>query len=127
MVETKTFTFNDREYVLRCSLLTVEAYERMTGKKFTRAITLFQRLGNGLADLNEEEATEKLMSDLLEIETCAVNMAYCMILEAKHKGYNQDFNMTADEFKTEIGALGSNELKGVLALAMSIFPRSLHK
>lgn len=127
MIETKKMELGGKEYTLRCSLLTAEAFERLTGKKFTKAITMYQKVGKGLSDLSDEEATDKLMSDLLDIELNALNLAYCMIEEAKHKGYNQDFDMSAEDFIGEVGALGSNELKGVLALAMSIFPRSLSK
>ena len=99
--------------------MTAEAYERMTGKKYTKIITMFRSLG----EIGDD--TDNLMEDLIEIETGALYMAYCMIQEAKHKGYNQDFNLSAEEWIGEVGALSSNELKGVLALAVSIFPRKV--
>lgn len=127
MIETKTLTIADKEYKMRCSLLTVETYERTTGKKFSSLISQYQKLGNGMADMSDEEATEYLMDSLVDIEKSALTLAYCMIQEGKNKGYNEGFEYSLEEFIGEVGALSSEELKGVLQLAMSVFPRKVQK
>ena len=125
MIETKKLVIGGKEYYARCSLLTTEAFERTTGKKFSEVISTYQRLGSDLEGKDENESTSILIGNIIEIEMDAIKLAYCMIQEAKRKGYNDWFNADMEDFIDEVGSLNSEELKGVLQLAMSVFPRKV--
>lgn len=127
MVETKKLKIGDKEYYARCSLLTTEAFERTSGKKFSDVISRYQKLGTDLEGKDETESAGILISNIIEIEMDAIKLAYCMIQEAKRKGYNDWFDLDMEGFIDEVGSLNSEELKGVLALAMSVFPRKVQK
>lgn len=123
----KQMTIGGEEYTLKCSILTSESFERTTGKKFGSAITRYQKLSKAMNVLPEDEANAYIVENIFDIEMDALQIAYCMIQEAKRKGFNQDFNKTMEEFISDVGTLSSEELKGVLQLAASLFPRAVQK
>lgn len=116
MVETKQVKIGDKEYWMRCSLLTTESFERTTGKKFSDVVVMYKNLGKD---------PENIVEHIIDIEVNAVQLAYCMIKEAQRKGLNEGFNESMEEFMDDVGSLNSEELKGVLALSMSVFPRKV--
>ena len=127
MVETRDFILGGKEYKLKCSILTTESFERLTGKKFGSVISRYQKMSKVLTEKSEEEANEYLVENIFDIEMDALQLTYCMVLEAKKDGHNKDFNMSMEEFINDVGVLGTDELKGVLAAAAALFPRKLQK
>lgn len=124
-MEIKTVNIGEKEYAMRCSVMTTEVFERNTGKKFGSVVNRYQKLGKAFSEMNEEEANAFLLENIFDIEMDALQLSYYMILDAKKKGYNQDFNCTLEDFIDNTGTLSSEELKGVLAIAMSVFPRKV--
>lgn len=120
MVETKTLTVGGKEYRMKCSILTTEAFERMTGKKFGHVLSRYQKLSKAMNTLTTEEFEDYLVENILDIQIEALQIAYCMIREAE-----PDFSESMEDFMGSIDSLSSKELKGVLQLASSVFPRTL--
>lgn len=121
MIKTEKVIIEGKEYWLKCTIATVELYERMTGSKFATVlsnIAKMQTLGDDL---------ENMMDAVLMLQTDTMKLAYVMILEAQKDGLNKDFTMSIDEWLSSLGALEGEALKGVLATAMSVFPRALSK
>lgn len=125
MVETKKITLGGEEYFVRCSILTTELFERTTGKKFSQLINNYQKLGKAMSNMDDDKIQEFVIDNIFDIELSAMQLAWCMIEEAKRDGKNKDFAKTTDQFISDLGTLSSNELKEVLAAAMSVFPRKL--
>ena len=121
MVETKEVLIGDKNYHLKCSILTTETFEKATGKNIGKVLSSFIELGKHTDD------EQYLVEHILPIELSVMELAYYMILEAKRDGFNQDFNITLDDFKASVSSLNKETLKGVLAVAQSVFPRSLSK
>lgn len=122
MVETKVLTVGGEKYRMRCSLLTTEAFERMTGKKFGQVLSRYQKLQRALNSMSAEEFEDYLVENILDIQMDALQLAYCMIKEA-----DPEIVMSEEAFMGSVSNLSSEELKGVLQMAFSVFPGSLHK
>ena len=122
MVETKVLSVGGEKYRMRCSLLTTEAFERMTGKKFGQVLSRYQKLQRALNSMSAEEFEDYLVENILDIQMDALQLAYCMIKEA-----DPEIVMSEEAFMGSVSNLSSEELKGVLQMAFSVFPGSLHK
>lgn len=122
MVEVKTLTVGGVEYRMKCSILTTESFERLTGKKYGHILSKYGKLQRKLNDMSTEEFEDYLVENILDIQIDALQLAYCMIREA-----DPDFGMSMDAFLGSVDNLSSDELKGVLHMAASVFPRALHK
>lgn len=122
MVETKTLTVGGEEYRMKCSILTTEAFERLTGKKYGQVLSRYQKLQRALNTMSEEDFEDYLLENILDIQMDALQLAYCMIREA-----DPEFSQSMDGFMGSVENLSSEELKGVLHMASSVFPRSLRK
>lgn len=122
MVETKVLTVGGEKYRMRCSLLTTEAFERMTGKKFGQVLSRYQKLQRALNSMSAEEFEDYLVENIMDIQMDALQLAYCMIKEA-----DPEIVMSEEAFMGSVSNLSSEELKGVLQMAFSVFPGSLHK
>ena len=122
MVETKILTVGGEEYKMKCSILTTEAFERLTGKKFGHVLSRYQKLSKALNTLSAEDFEEYLVENILDMQIDALQLAYCMIREA-----DPDFATGMEDFMGSVGNLSSKELKGVLQLASSVFPRALQQ
>lgn len=107
---------------MRCSLLTTEAFERMTGKKFGQVLSRYQKLQRALNSMSAEEFEDYLVENIMDIQMDALQLAYCMIKEA-----DPEIVMSEEAFMGSVSNLSSEELKGVLQMAFSVFPGSLHK
>lgn len=127
MLEIKKMKIDDKEYVMKCSLLTVESFEKISGKKFGSVISSFVNLGNITDDesISEDERNNMMFDYLFSIQSDVSRLAYCMIMEAKRDGYNSDFNCSLEDWLSSIGRIDIDTLKGVLAVAMSVFPRKV--
>lgn len=121
MIKTEKVIIEGREYWLKCTIATVELYERMTGNKFATVLSNLAHMQSLGDDLGE------MMDSVLQLQSDTMKLAYVMILEAQKDGLNKDFNMSIDQWLSSLGALEGEALKGVLATAMSVFPRSLSK
>lgn len=122
MVETKVLSVGGEKYRMRCSLLTTEAFERMTGKKFGQVLSRYQKLQRALNSMSAEEFEDYLVENIMDIQMDALQLAYCMIKEA-----DPEIVMSEEAFMGSVSNLSSEELKGVLQMAFSVFPGSLHK
>ena len=122
MVETKVLTVGGEKYRMRCSLLTTEAFERMTGKKFGQVLSRYQKLQRALNSMSAEEFEDYLVENITDIQMDALQLAYCMIKEA-----DPEIVMSEEAFMGSVSNLSSEELKGVLQMAFSVFPGSLRK
>lgn len=123
MVEKRKVVFNDKEYTLKCSIATAELFERLTGNKFISVLSDVLRLQKEAEE--HADNTELLMSSVLEMQINVSKLAYCMIVEAKKDGDNEGFEITYDEWLSNIGSIDQETLKGVLAVAMGLFPRKV--
>lgn len=123
MVEKRKVVFNDKEYTLKCSIATAELFERLTGNKFISVLSDVLRLQKEAEE--HADNTELLMASVLEMQINVSKLAYCMIVEAKKDGDNEGFEMTYDEWLSNIGSIDQETLKGVLAVAMGLFPRKV--
>lgn len=121
MVQASKITL-DKEYWIKCSILTTETYEKLTGKKFGDILKKFARMEKKLSEMSEETLTDYLIGEYLDIQKDVIQLAYCMILEAKKDGYNQGFSSSLEEFMGNIGGVQSETIKGVLAAAKGLFP-----
>lgn len=119
MVRTEKIIINDKEYFIKCSIATAEAYERATGNKFSKILssTIKQKQLLDNADGN----TEDLIDFVLDLQINVIKLSYFMILEAKKDGLNKDFNMTLDDYLSSISSLPNKTMKEVLAVASGLF------
>lgn len=125
MVNKKEIQFNDKGYMLKCSIATAEYFERLFDIKFGKTLSDIIKIQTIMAEGGE--GIETMLDNVIEMETNIVKMAYCMIIEAKKDNYNADFNMTYDEFASTISSLDPDTFKGVLAVATGLFPRKIQK
>lgn len=126
MVERRNVRIDDKEYVIKCSIATAELFERLTGAKFITVLSDIVKIQKKLEETAELE-TEELIEYILDMQIKASKLTYCMIIEAKKDGDNKDFEMTYDEWLSSVSSIDQETLKGVLAVAMGLFPRKLQK
>jgi len=125
MVKKETVRIGDKDYVLKCSVMTAETFEKVTGKQFGKTLSKYLSFDRAMSDgdLSQEEKNELMLDSYFSIQGDMMRLAYCMILEAKRAGDNQDFEYELEEWMEEVGGLDANALKGVLAVATALFPR----
>lgn len=126
MVKRRNVRIDDKEYVIKCSIATAELFERLTGAKFITVLSDIVKIQKKLEETAELE-TEELIEYILDMQIKASKLTYCMIIEAKKDGDNKDFEMTYDEWLSSVSSIDQETLKGVLAVAMGLFPRKLQK
>lgn len=125
MVKKETVKIGEKEYVLKCSIMTAETFEKVTGKQFGKTLSKYLSFDRAMSDgdLSQEEKNELMLDSYFSIQGDMMRLAYCMIIEAQRSGDNSDFNAEPDDWIEEIGTLDANALKGVLAVATALFPR----
>lgn len=134
MVNREKLEINGKEYVLKCSIATAEYYERLTGNKFGKTLSDIIKMQKGIEELSSktdgdvsEEYLNYLLENVLEMQLNVLKMAYCMIMEAKKDNDNTDFNMSLDQWLSSVEVVNTNTIKGVLAVAIGLFPRKVQE
>lgn len=119
MVRVEKVLINDKEYFIKCSIATAEAYERATGNKFSKVLSSTIKQKKLLDEVSEN--TEELIDFVLDLQINVIKLSYFMILEAKKDGFNKEFNMTLDDYLSSISSLPNKTMKEVLAVASGLF------
>ena len=117
MIETKEVVIDGKAYKLRCSILTTEHFEKLTGKKFGKVLSQYLQMSKLI-----EQGNDDFFELYTEIQGDMIRLAYCMIQEN-----DPEFTKTCDEFMSEVGALDTETLKGVLSVAQGLFPRKVQQ
>ena len=126
MVQTSRITIGGKEYAIRCSIATVEYFERLTGTKFADVLSEILKV-NRLVNEQGEDIAEHL-DLLMDMQVKVIKMAYCMIVEANKKGENAGFTLaypTLEDFMSDIESIDPSVFKGVLTVAQGVFPRQV--
>jgi len=125
MVKTSKITIGGNDYAIKCSIATVEYFERLTGTKFADVLSDILKVNKVVNQ--DGENIEDHLDLLLDMQIKSIKLAYCMILEAKKDGMNQAFNLSLDDFLGTIETIDPDTFKEVLTVAQGVFPRKVHE